>query len=193
MSLTSKRRFGPRNSEISHAIMDAAEKIIRDEGYAAVSSRRVAEVAAIQQSLVYYYFESMDDLLVATFQRRTERGMARYEKDARSDKPVAAIWKDLNEGLDARMSFAFVSLASHNERVRDVYTRFLSQSRKLQADMIAKDATARGIDISPATPTALAFIIHSTSLVMAREAALGMTEGHDEVRSLLEGLLEKFT
>jgi len=191
--LTSKRRFGPRNSEISHAIMDAAEKVIRDEGYAAVSSRRVAEVAAIQQSLVYYYFESMDDLLVATFQRRTERGMARYEKDARSDKPVAAIWKDLNEGLDARMSFAFVSLASHNERVRDVYTRFLSQSRKLQADVIAKDATARGIDISPATPTALAFIIHSTSLVMAREAALGMTEGHDEVRSLLEGLLEKFT
>ena len=193
MSLTSKRRFGPRNSEISHAIMDAAEKVIRDEGYAAVSSRRVAEVAAIQQSLVYYYFGSMDDLLVATFQRRTERGMARYEKDARSDKPVAAIWKDLNEGLDARMSFAFVSLASHNERVRDVYTRFLSQSRKLQADMIVKDATARGIDISPATPTALAFIIHSTSLVMAREAALGMTEGHDEVRSLLEGLLEKFT
>ena len=192
MSLTSKRRFGPRNSEISHAIMDATEKVIRDEGYAAVSSRRVAEVAAIQQSLVYYYFESMDDLLVATFQRRAERRMAVYEKDARSDKPVAAIWKDLNEGLDARMSFAFVSLASHNERVRDVYTRFLSRSRKLQADVIAKDATARGIDISPATPTALAFIIHSTSLVMAREAALGMTEGHDEVRSLLEGLLEKF-
>ena len=192
MSLTSKRRFGPRNSEISHAIMDATEKVIRDEGYAAVSSRRVAEVAAIQQSLVYYYFESMDDLLVATFQRRAERRMAVYEKDARSDKPVAAIWKDLNEGLDARMSFAFVSLASHNERVRDVYTRFLSQSRQLQADVIAKDATARGIDISPATPTALAFIIHSTSLVMAREAALGMTEGHDEVRSLLEGLLEKF-
>jgi len=192
MSLTSKRRFGPRNSEISHAIMDATEQVIRDEGYAAVSSRRVAEVAAIQQSLVYYYFESMDDLLVATFQRRAERRMAVYEKDARSDKPVAAIWKDLNEGLDARMSFAFVSLASHNERVRDVYTRFLSQSRKLQADVIAKDATARGIDISPATPTALAFIIHSTSLVMAREAALGMTEGHDEVRSLLEGLLEKF-
>ena len=83
--MTSKRRFGPRNSEISHAIMDATEKVIRDEGYAAVSSRRVAEVAAIQQSLVYYYFESMDDLLVATFQRRAERRMAVYEKDARSE------------------------------------------------------------------------------------------------------------
>ena len=80
MTVASKRRFGPRNSEISHAIMDATEKVIRDEGYAAVSSRRVAEVADIQQSLVYYYFKSMDDLLVATFQRRTERGMARYEK-----------------------------------------------------------------------------------------------------------------
>lgn len=172
--------------------MDATEKVIRDEGYAAVSSRRVAEVADIRQSLVYYYFESMDDLLVATFQRRTERGMARYEKDARSEKPVAAIWKDLNEGLDARMSFAFVSLASHNERVREVFTSFLSQARQLQSDVIAGEAAARGIDISPATPTALAFILHSTSLVMAREAALGMTEGHDEVRALLDVLLEKF-
>ncbi|MEP6867804.1 MAG: helix-turn-helix domain-containing protein, partial [Novosphingobium sp.] len=47
--------------------MDATEKVIRDEGYAAVSSRRVAEVADIQQGLVYYYYESMDDLLIATF------------------------------------------------------------------------------------------------------------------------------
>lgn len=172
--------------------MDATEKVIRDEGYAAVSSRRVAEVADIQQSLVYYYFKSMDDLLVATFQRRTERGMARLEKDAESEKPVAAIWKELNEGLDARMSFAFVSLASHNERVREVYTRFLSQSRELQARTIAREATARGVDISPATPTALAFLIHSTSLMMARESALGMTEGHDEVRALLDNLLQKF-
>jgi len=190
--LASKRRFGPRNSEISHAIMDATETVIRDEGYAAVSSRRVAEVADIQQSLVYYYFKSMDDLLVATFQRRTERGMARLEKDASSDRPVTAIWKDLNEGLDARMSFAFVSLASHNERVREVYNRFLSQSRKLQSETIAAEAAARGVDISPATPTALAFLIHCTSLMMARESSLGMTEGHDEVRALLDSLLQKF-
>jgi len=172
--------------------MDATEKVIRDEGYAAVSSRRVAEVAEIQQSLVYYYFKSMDDLLVATFQRRTERGMARYEKVAGGEKPVAAIWKELNQGLDAKMSFAFVSLASHNERVREVYNRFLSQARKLHSETIAQDAVSRGVDISPATPLALAFILHCTSLVIAREAALGMTEGHDEVRTLLDGLLEKF-
>lgn len=190
--MESKRRFGPRNSEISHAIMDATEKVIRDEGYAAVTSRRVAEVAEIKQSLVYYYFTSMDDLLVATFQRRTERGMARYEKVVGADKPVAAIWNELNQGLDARMSFAFVSLASRNERVREVYNGYLARARKLHSEIIAQDAGARGIDISPATPVALAFILHSVSLVMAREAALGMTEGHDEVKSLLDSLLEKF-
>lgn len=173
--------------------MDAAEQVIRDEGHAAVSSRRIAEAAGIQQGLVYYYFESMDDLLVAMFQRRTARAMARYEQDARSDKPVAALWMDINQGLDARMSFAFVSLASHNERVREVYTRFLTDSRRLQSDAIARDAAARGIDISPATPMSLAFIIHSTSVMIGREAALGVTEGHDEVRALLGGLLEKFS
>lgn len=172
--------------------MDATETVIRDEGYAAVSSRRVAEVAGIQQGLVYYYFETMDDLLVATYQRRTARGIARYERDARSETPVAALWKDLSEGLDAKMSFAFVALASHHEGVREVYTRFLSDARKLQAEVIARDAAARDIDLAPATPTALAFILHSASLVMAREAALGVTDGHDEARALLNLLLDKF-
>ncbi|MEP7222950.1 MAG: helix-turn-helix domain-containing protein [Novosphingobium sp.] len=173
--------------------MDATERVIRDEGYAAVSSRRVAEVAEIQQGLVYYYFESMDDLLIATFQRRTTRGLARYQQDACSKNPVAALWKDLNEGVDARMGFAFVSLASHDDNVREIYVRFLSEARWLQAETIASDATARGIDLSPASPMALAFILHCTSLVMAREAALGMTEGHDEVHALLSLLLDKFS
>jgi hypothetical protein len=35
-----------------------------DEGYAAVSSRRVAHRLGFNAALVYYYFENMDDLFL---------------------------------------------------------------------------------------------------------------------------------
>lgn len=189
--MATKRRLGPRNSEVFHAILDATEQVMREEGYGAVSSRRIAEVAHIKQGLVYYYFPTMDDVLLEAFKRRTANGLARYHQEALTEHPVLAIWKDLNETVDGRLAFEFVALANHHEGVRAEVNRFLTAARRLQADAIARDAVARGIDIAPATPTALAFVIYSATLMMAREAATGLTEGHDDVRQLFETLLRK--
>lgn len=190
--MASQRRLGPRNSETSNLILDATEQVLRQEGYGAVSSRRVAEAAGIRQGLVYYYFETMDELLLATFKRRTAQGLARYEAEALSDRPVQAIWQDLSERVDGRLSFEFVALANHHEGIREEVNRFLVAARKLQAQAIARDAAARGVELAPATPAALAFIMYSANLILAREAATGVTEGHDEVRALFATMLEKF-
>lgn len=186
------RRLGPRNSDTSNAILDATEQVMRTEGYGAVSSRRVAEVAGIRQGLVYYYFETMDDLLLAAFKRRTTTGLARYEQEALSDRPVMAIWKDLSERVDGRLVFEFVALANHHEGIREEVNRFLVEARRLHSQAIAREATARGIDVAPATPTALAFLMYSATLILARESATGIIEGHDEVRALFETLLKPF-
>ena len=191
--MASQRRLGPRNSEVSNAILDATEKVMREEGYAAVSSRRVAEIAGIRQGLVYYYFSTMDDLLLETFKRRTATGLARYEAEVHSERPVQAIWQDLSETVDGRLAFEFVALANHHEGIREEVNRFLAASRLLQADAIARDAQSRSIDIAPATPSARAFLIYSATLMMARESATGLTEGHDEVRALFRVLLERFS
>jgi AcrR family transcriptional regulator len=190
--VATQRRLGPRNSETSNAILDATEQVLRQEGYGAVSSRRVAEVAGIRQGLVYYYFQTMDDLLLETFKRRTAQGLARYEQEVLADRPVLAIWKDLSETVDGRLAFEFVALANHHEGIRDEVNRFLVSARRLQADTISREAAARGIDLAPATPTALAFLMYCATLILAREAATGVTEGHDEVRALFGTLLQKF-
>ena len=61
------RRMGPETSETRMALLDATERVLRSEGYAAVSSRRIAQEAGLKQQLVYYYFHTMDELLLATF------------------------------------------------------------------------------------------------------------------------------
>src|ERR1043166_1173025 len=58
-------------------MLDGAEGILRDEGYAALTSRAVAERCGVKQRLVYYYFQTMDELIVETFRRMAVRELER--------------------------------------------------------------------------------------------------------------------
>ncbi len=48
-----------------------------EEGYAAVTSRRVAAQAGLKPQLVHYYFRTMDDLFLAAYRRRADQGLER--------------------------------------------------------------------------------------------------------------------
>ena len=54
------------------------------------------------------------EAFLAYMQGRTAQGLARYEAEALSDRPVQAIWQDLSERVDGRLSFEFVALANHH-------------------------------------------------------------------------------
>ena len=47
-------------------ILQAAFDTLRDRGFAAATSRAVAERGGFNQALVFYYFGSMDTLLLAS-------------------------------------------------------------------------------------------------------------------------------
>jgi len=62
-----------------------------EEGYAAVSSRRIAQKAGLKPQLVYYYFRTMDDLFLAAFRRRAEKGLERQAEAVASNQPLQAL------------------------------------------------------------------------------------------------------
>lgn len=187
--MASKRRMGPRDSEASHAMLDAAERVLREEGHAALSSRRVAEVAGLKQQLVYYYFRSMDDLVLATFRRRAERALAHLVELSASDRPIAAIWDDAMLRADSRLSAEFMALANRNEGLRTEVAAFLTQARQMQAQAIARAWPERESGGAPLTPGALAFLMSAISLLKGQETALGVDEAHGDVRALAEWML----
>jgi AcrR family transcriptional regulator len=51
------------------ALMDAAEHLLFEVGYAGVTTRAVADTAGVNHGLVHYYFGSMDELLTQTLER----------------------------------------------------------------------------------------------------------------------------
>jgi AcrR family transcriptional regulator len=55
------------------ALLDAAEDLLYEVGYAGVTTRAVAEAAGVKHGLVHYYFGSMEELLTQTLERFVEQ------------------------------------------------------------------------------------------------------------------------
>src|SRR5690606_21688674 len=64
---SSSRRIGAPDSKTRTRLLDAAERLLLREGYASVTSRRVAAEAGLKPQLVHYYFRTMDDLFLEVF------------------------------------------------------------------------------------------------------------------------------
>ena len=64
-----KQPISEQRQQVTVKLMDAAERLLYDVGYAGVTTRAVAEEAGVKHGLVHYYFGSMDELLTQTLER----------------------------------------------------------------------------------------------------------------------------
>ena len=74
------------------AIVDAALAVARRKGLAAVTVRDVAHEMGTSSGLIHHYFETMDDVLAAAFERVAGEELAETEAIlARAGSPVAVL------------------------------------------------------------------------------------------------------
>jgi AcrR family transcriptional regulator len=75
------------------ALLDAAERLLRDIGYAGITTRRLAESAGVNHGLVHYYFGSNENLLVCALERFTGRLIARQGELYAAEVPFVEKWR----------------------------------------------------------------------------------------------------
>jgi AcrR family transcriptional regulator len=136
--------------------------------------------------LVYYYFQDTDALLLAAFKRRMDRGIVRLHEDARSSRPIRAIWDDFNHAISAWLDFEYMALANHHDGVRQEIVRFLTEARAIQVEIIERVYREKGVGADGIPPAALAFLITHTSMALVREEGTGFTVGHAELRDTVD-------
>ncbi len=68
-----QRQISDARQQATIALMDAAEGLLYEVGYAGVTTRAVAEAAGVNHGLVHYYFGSMEELLSRTLERFVEQ------------------------------------------------------------------------------------------------------------------------
>ena len=188
--MATARRMGPKGSEIWHSMLDAAEEILRDEGYGALTSRRVAECIDVKQRLVYYYFRTMDELIVETFQRLATRELQRLEAALESDHTLREIWDVCVRTADTKLVSEFMALANRIEGLRKEVKEYIRKSRALQVAALARPMRSVGLDTAMA-PEAAAIFATSAALALHREAEIGISNGHAEVMNVIDGLIAK--
>jgi AcrR family transcriptional regulator len=183
------RRLGVESAENRAQLIRLAARLIRDEGCAAVTARRLAEELGLKRQIVHYYFGTIEDLLIAVIRRSVDKLHERVKQDLDSEEPLRVIY---GIGSSATSTvFEFSAMAMRSKAIKAEMRRYMDEFRKIQAQAIERDLEQRGIKpgISPA---ATALIVNSIAHTLAIEAAMGVTQGHVEAHALMEEGLRGF-
>ena len=184
-------QIGAEDSKTRAALLDAAQQLMLEEGYAAVTSRRVAANAGLKPQLVHYYFRTMDDLFLALFRRGAEQNLERQARALVSPQPLRALWEFSREPAGAALTMEFSALANHRKAIRAEIASYAERFRTLQADALAGVFAQYGIDPEAFPPDAVLVVITAIARIMGLEERLGVTIGHTETRALVEQYLTR--
>lgn len=189
---TAKKRRVRREPEAARTlILDTTERLMLEEGYAAVSTRRVAGDAGLAPALVHYYFPTTDDLFIALHHRMTERQLAELRTVLASDNPLRALWEFQNTWTHTSLGIEFMALANHRKSICKEIAQRAEQARDVQAEML-KPFFTRSCPAA-CSPLSLATLVMGVARTLVNEEAIGITRGHDETRKLAEWAIDQLT
>ena len=174
------------------AILKAATEIMRDEGYAAVTSRRIAEQAGLKSKLVHYYFESMEQLFLAVYRVAEEQYYQRQAKALVSANPLRALWELNSDSYNTRVLQELIALASHHESLRNEIARTSQRSRTVQAIAFETVISRFPNKLAGMPPQFLSLLMTATARLMSMDVVLGVTAGHAEAHAWINDLLDQF-
>lgn len=169
-------------------ILDATEQLIIDEGYAAVTVRRVAREAHVAPALVQYYFPTLDDLFLAVLRRSSGAEMERQHLTLDGTHPFRALWEFGSEPGTALIA-EFMALANHRKTIRAEIAEIAERSREAQLESLTRRAADEDLGLPDVPPIALLVLMTVVSRGIMMENSLGVTLGHAEALAVIENIL----
>lgn len=186
-----KRRIGAENSETRALIIEATELVIREEGYAAASTRRVALRADLKPSLVHYYFPTTDDLLLAVFERGAAQSDTMIAAAIATGDPIRALWRFFSDESRTALSVEYLALAIRRPAIRE---KIAAHSESMRTEQIALFQRLIGEKLAGpdgCPPAGLSVILAGIGRAIFMEGALGVTAGHSEAIAWVDRWLDR--
>jgi AcrR family transcriptional regulator len=172
-------------------LIEATAQIMRDEGYAAATSRRVAAEAGVKQALVYYYFPTMDDLFVEVLRAGAEVALQRMREALIVDDPFGALWAINSDVRWTSLNTEFMALANHRKLIGVELKSYAERVRDIETAAVTVVLRANGVDLTRFPPIAVSMLITQTARSLCNEEAVGVTQGHAELRSFAQRLMNQ--
>jgi AcrR family transcriptional regulator len=181
-------------SAAEDALIDAAERLLVDIGYSGITTRRLAEEAGVNHGLVHYYFGSIENVLVRTLERFTQRLIERQRAMYAADVPFIEKWRTAMRFLveeDVRyekMWLELQALAWNRPEMRERLTFVDAQWRSVLTKAFAQPREELGIDMPLEALVALVVTFNFGVMV---ERLSGISTGHAELLEWIDRFLEE--
>ncbi len=98
---------GPAGAPIWLRLLEAAELCLLRDGYAALSTRAVAEAAQTPLSQIHYHFGSKQGLVLALLEHQSGKLLSRQAVTLGQDAPVSARWLQACDHLDEDLASGY--------------------------------------------------------------------------------------
>jgi TetR/AcrR family transcriptional regulator len=177
--------------EVVEALLDAAERLLIDQGYGAITTRKLAEQAGINHGLVHYYFGSMEEVMVQVLERFTARLIERQRSMYSSDRPFLekwrAAWNFQQEDLASGYSKIWLELQAAAWNRPELRTRVQQVNedwRQVLTEALAPALCEYGFDAL--SLKAVVSLVMTMAQGYALERLSGIEEGHKALLSEID-------
>ena len=183
------RRVGSEQSATRTLILDTTEQLLIKEGYAVVSTRRVAAEAGLKPPLIHYYFPTTDDLFLAVYRRGAEQVYERLEEALACSHPLRALWDFVTDTERTTLAIELMALANHRKVIRDELVIYTERTRRRQVEALAPLLEEAGAESQAPPPLVAAVLMIGVARALVMESGVGITLGHPETRAYVEDWL----
>jgi AcrR family transcriptional regulator len=139
-------------------ILEAARRRLLEQGYAAMSTRKVAEAAGVPLSQLHYHFGSKQGLLLAVLEEDDRRRLERQTRMFADDRPLWQRYEQACDYLEDDLDSGYVRILQEmiaagwgNDEIGAAVRALLSGWTDLLA-AVAREAQGRHGSLGPFTP-----------------------------------------
>lgn len=187
-----ERTTGRRDSGDTRAtILAAARSVLLQDGYARLSTRRVAEVADVPLSQIHYHFGSKQQLILAVLEVENTHLLERQAGMYAGPEPLWRQWERACDFLEADLESGYVRILQEmiaagwsDPEVASAVRGMIGGWFALLADVARREGERTG-GLGPFTPEEIAALMGLPFLGAEAQILLGFSEAEMPSRSAL--------
>lgn len=182
---------GTRSSGVKEALLRAVHQCLERHGYAALSTRQVAEEAGVPLSQIHYHFKSKRGLVLALLEDQNRRLLERQSHAFTEESSLSARWDRACDYLDQDLSSGYVRIlqemmsAGWSDPVVASAVRAMLEGWYALLTQTAREALERFGGLGPFTPEEAASLIGNAFLGSEAIILLGLETGRMPARQAL--------
>ena len=179
------------DSDTRTVLLEAAERCLREHGYSGLSTRRVAEAAAMPLSQIHYHFGSKDALVLALLEHQNRRLLERQRATFAAELPLWKRWEKACDYLDEDLGSGYVRVLQEmiaagwsNPEIAAAVRKFLSGWYVL-LNRVAREAVQRFGPLGSLKPDDIGCLVGNAFLGCEALLLLGFEEEGMPIRRAL--------